>query len=400
MRILFITDSVPYPALSGNQLRVYNLCRRIARECELWLAVPLSRTEDDDGVSHMRDICHEVVTATRRRQSKLQHIPGLIRYALAGKPLEYKFEHCEELMRKIRSLVSKVDFDIVHIEPSYMALYLEAIPPDARCKSVLTFHNIEFSLFERLSRHAQTPAQKARAFLHSTMLHRWEPHYAERFDQCITVSEVDRRLLRTSNPRLRIAVSPNGFDTQLYQPLPLPPKTARPALLFVGSMSYEACVDAMVYFYQEILPRIRSQFGDVDLWIVGRDPSPQIRQLDGNGVHVTGRVADVRPYYHRSMVCVVPLRAGGGTRLKILEAMALGRPVVATSIGCEGLDVIDEEHLMIADNPEQFAEKTVRLLTDATLWRRIGTNARQLVVSRYDWDVIAKRLMQIYTQVA
>jgi glycosyltransferase involved in cell wall biosynthesis len=195
-------------------------------------------------------------------------------------------------------------------------------------------------------------------------------------------------------------VSPNGFDTQSYQPLPLPPETTRPALLFVGSMSYEACVDAMVYFCQEILPRIRSQFGDVDLWIVGRDPSQQVRQLDGNGVHVTGRVADVRPYYQRSMVCVVPLRAGGGTRLKILEAMALGRPVVATSIGCEGLDVIDEEHLMIADSPEQFAEKTVRLLADATLRQRIGANARRLVVSRYDWDVIVKRLMQIYTQVA
>jgi polysaccharide biosynthesis protein PslH len=400
MRILFITDSVPYPALSGNQLRVYNLCRRIARECELWLAVPLNRTDDDDGVSHMREICHEVVTATRARQSKLQHVPGLIRYALAGKPLEYKFEHCEELVRKIRSLVSKVNFDIIHIEPSYMALYLEAIPPEARCKSVLTFHNIEFSLFGRLSRHAHKPAQKARSLLHSMMLRRWEPHYAERFDQCITVSEVDRRLLTASNPRLRVAVSPNGFDTQLYQPLPLPPETTRPALLFVGSMSYEACVDAMMYFCQEILPRIRSQFGNVDLWIVGRDPSPQVRQLDGNGVHVTGRVADVRPYYHRSMVCVVPLRVGGGTRLKILEAMALGRPVVATSIGCEGLDVIDEQHLMIADNPEQFAEKTVRLLADATLRQRIGTNARQVVVSRYDWDVIVKRLMQIYTQVA
>jgi polysaccharide biosynthesis protein PslH len=400
MRILFITDTVPYPPLSGNQLRVYNLCRRIAKECELWLAVPLNRTEDTVGVSHMREICHEVITATRRQQRRLQHVPGLIRYALAGKPLEYKFEHCEELLQKIRSLAPKVDFDIVHIEPSYMALYLEALPPDARCKSFLTFHNIEFSLFQRLSRHASTPIGKARAFLHSMILHRWEPHYAERFDLCITVSEVDRHLLTTSNPRLRTAVSPNGFDTQQYQPLPMPQETARPSLLFVGSMSYEACADAMVYFCQEILPRIRCRVGDLEMWIVGRDPSARVRQLHGNGVHVTGRVADVRPYYHQSMVCVVPLRAGGGTRLKILEAMALGRPVVSTSIGCEGLDVVDEEHLMIADSPEQFAEKTVRLLTDAALRQRISTNARQLVVARYDWDVIAMRLMHIYTQVA
>jgi len=189
-------------------------------------------------------------------------------------------------------------------------------------------------------------------------------------------------------------VIPNGVDIQKYQPLPA--ENASPVLLFIGNMGYPPCVDAVLYFCREIFPRIRSVLSAAELWIVGRDPRPEVLQLNGDGVHVTGRVDDVIPYYQQSAVCVVPLRAGGGTRLKILEAMALGRPVVSTTIGCEGLDVVDGEHLLIADNPKQFAEKTVRLLTDRQLYQHISTNGRQLVEARYDWDKIAGRLMEVY----
>jgi glycosyltransferase involved in cell wall biosynthesis len=163
-------------------------------------------------------------------------------------------------------------------------------------------------------------------------------------------------------------------------------------------MNYVANFDAVLYFCSEILPRIRRVVSEVEVWVVGADPPPEVRRLSGDGVHVTGRVDDVVPYYRRSSVCVVPLRAGGGTRLKILEAMALGRPVVSTTIGCEGLDVVDGEHLLIADSPEQFADKTVRLLTDRASYQRITTKARQLVVDRYDWDVVARQLLEIYSE--
>jgi glycosyltransferase involved in cell wall biosynthesis len=139
--------------------------------------------------------------------------------------------------------------------------------------------------------------------------------------------------------------------------------------------------------------------GEIEVWIVGRDPLPEVKRLNGNGVNVTGQVKDVLPYYKRTTVCIVPLRAGGGTRLKILEAMALGRPVISTTIGCEGLDVEDGQHLLIADTPKKFAEKTVRLLTDRTLHHKIRTNARQLVETRYDWDSIAGQLMHIYEEI-
>jgi glycosyltransferase involved in cell wall biosynthesis len=214
----------------------------------------------------------------------------------------------------------------------------------------------------------------------------------------VTVSEVDRRLLLTTNPRLRVDVIPNGVDTKIYQPLPEGDST--PALVFVGNMDYRPNVDAMMYFCSQVLPRVRCALPDVQMWIVGINPRAEVRHLEGEGVHVTGRVDDVRPYYARSTACVVPLRAGGGTRLKILEAMAFGRPVVSTTIGCEGLDVVDGEHLFIADSADEFAEQTVRLLLDEALRRRVATEARRLAETCYDWDVVVTELEHVYREVA
>jgi glycosyltransferase involved in cell wall biosynthesis len=318
----------------------------------------------------------------------------MLRYALAGKPPELKLLHSEELGGKIRQLISTMDFDVVQIEHARMGLYLETLPQNRRCKSILMFHNFTFQQYNRVSQIEQRWDRKLRALLNSVAMRQWEPRYAERFDHCTTVSEIDRRLLLKANPRLRVDVIPNGVDIQKYQPLPA--ENASPALLFIGNMGYPPCVDAALYFCREIFPRIRRTISAAELWIVGRDPRPEVLQLNGDGVHVTGRVDDVIPYYRQSAVCVVPLRAGGGTRLKILEAMALGRPVVSTTIGCEGLEVVDGEHLLIADGPEQFAEKTVCLLTDRQLYQHISTKGRQLVQTRYDWDKIAGRLMEVY----
>jgi glycosyltransferase involved in cell wall biosynthesis len=240
-------------------------------------------------------------------------------------------------------------------------------------------------------------ARKVRPLINSIAMQYWEPRYAERFDRSTTVSEIDQQMLQKANPRLRINVIPNGVDIQNYKPLPT--ENLPSALLFIGNMGYPPCADAALYLCNEILPHVRRRMSGVEVWIVGRNPRAEVIELNGDGVHVTGRVDDVVPYYQKSAICVVPLRAGGGTRLKILEAMALGRPVVSTTIGCEGLDVVDNEHLMVADTPEQFAEKIERLLTDRQLFERISANGRKLVETRYDWDRIAEQLMDVYAEI-
>jgi sugar transferase (PEP-CTERM/EpsH1 system associated) len=395
MRILIIADYLPFPLIGGDRIRTYNLLLRVAAQHEVYLAGFLEESEGFESVSHLEQFCSRVETARLQRRSPLAHLPGLVRYTLAGKPLELKFLYSQELYDKIRRLFSEVDFDIVQIE-SRMGLYWETIPQNLSPKSIMMFQNFTFQQYRRVFHIEKRWDKKVRSLLNSVTMLRWESHYPERFDRCTTVSETDKQLLLKRNPRLRVDVIPNGVDIQKYQPLPRKPDPS--SFMFIGNMGYPPCVDAALYFCKEILPIIRKTNRQGECWIVGRDPDRKILALNRDGVHVTGRVDDVVPYYQQSDICVVPLRAGGGTRLKILESMALGRPVVSTTIGCEGLDVMDGEHLLIADSPEQFAEKSVKLLNDPILYQRISTNARHLVETRYDWDTIASKLMSVYTE--
>ena len=278
-----------------------------------------------------------------------------------------------------------------------MALYRENIDLNAHCKSVLTFHNVAFDQSQRISRIEGNLISSLRTWIFARQLFKWEPAYAEKFDQCLVVSEAERKALLGRNPRLKVEVIPNGTDTKKYQRLEV--NQDPPALLFIGSMSYAPCIDGAVYFCNQILPYIRKIFQDIRLWIVGASPTSDVVRLADKNIFVTGYVEDVLPYYQRSTLSIVPLRAGGGTRLKILEAMALGRPVVSTTIGCEGLDVVDGKHLLIADEPDKFAEQTIRLLTDKALYNRIVEQARELVVRRYDWDVIAEQSLKAYSKI-
>jgi polysaccharide biosynthesis protein PslH len=399
MRILMITDFLPYPPTSGNPLRTYNLLRRLARANDIWVASLIQSAGEAEAVQRLREFCCGVETAVLGPRGALAQPGQALRYLLAGKPPELRLYRSQELAEKIRRLAGEVAFDVVEIEDSVMATYREDLPESLRSKTVLTFHDVVFNKFQRIARLEPKPGRKLRLGWFAAGMRTWEPAAAERFARCITVSEADRRLLLSANPRLTIDVAPNGVDTTLYQPLDLPPAES-PALLFVGNMDYRPNVDAITWFCREALPQVRRHVAGLELWIVGVNPAAEVRRLEGPGVHVTGGVADLRPYYQRCTACIVPLRAGGGTRLKILEAMALGRPVVSTAIGCEGLDVADGRHLFIADSPADFAEKCIRLLEDRSMRERMAGAARRRVTERYDWDAIARQVQQTYREVS
>ncbi len=400
MRILVITDYLPYPLIGGDRIRIYNLLLRVAYRHEVSLVGFLEKPDDVEGIAYLREFCARVEAINPPQRSYLTRLLGMIWYALTAKPMELYLLHSKELFNKIQQLASTSDFDIIQVEHSRMGLYLKAFPPNRRCKSLLMFHNFTYQQYDRVAHIERNWYRKLRSFLNGIAMLKWEPRYAERFDRCVTVSEADKSLLLKANPRLNVNVIPNGVDVHKYQPLPLLIGNVLPsALLFVGNMGYPPCVDAVLYFCGEIFPRILQKIPATELWIVGRDPQREVLRLNSDKVHVTGQVSDVVPYYRQAHVCVVPLRAGGGTRLKILEAMALGRPVVSTTVGCEGLDVMDGEHLVIADSPELFAEKTVSLFTNIQLYRRISMNGRKFVETQCDWNKIADKLTNVYKDV-
>lgn len=397
MRILMITNQIPYPPISGTPLRNYHIIRRLSRKHEVWLAAFATSNGEQGAVEQMLPYCHDIVTSQSRQIGALGLPLEALRYLLRDWPVELRMYDSPDLARKIRELISKVHFDVIDIIDSYMGLYLETLREDVRPRAVLTFIDVVFKRCQRITRLEPHMRRRLRLWVYGSMMRRWEPRYAQRFQRCIAVSDADRDLLLSLNPKLNITVIPNGVDTRLYQP------TSRAvglnSLLFVGNMDYRPNIDAMKNFCEEMLPIIRRSF-PVDLWIVGVNPSPELRQLEGPGIHITGGVNDLRPYYERSAVCIVPLRAGGGTRLKILEAMALGRPVVSTSIGSEGLGATDGKQLLTADTPESFAAKTIALLTDSQLRDRIIGEARKFVVNHYDWDLICANLVHLYEEVA
>jgi glycosyltransferase involved in cell wall biosynthesis len=267
---------------------------------------------------------------------------------------------------------------------------------------VIFTHNVEAEIWRR---HAETDRPRLARLLYR-MQHRrmrtYEGRTLGRFDAVLAVSDVDRDTFGRLYPgsvKRAIHVVPTGVDTGFFAPSPSEPASRH--LVFTGSMDWLPNEDAMTFFCSEVLPRIRAHDPNTTLTIVGRAPTRGVRKLaDLDGVTVTGRVDDVRPYVGGAAVYVVPLRIGGGTRLKIFEAMAMGKAVVSTSVGAEGLPVSDGEHLLIADQPAAFADRVLELFRDLSRRRSLEESARSLVMERYDWSAVAGELETALVRVA
>jgi len=225
-----------------------------------------------------------------------------------------------------------------------------------------------------------------------------EKFYVQQADHLLTVSELDRRFFSQYIDAYKITVIPTGVDTDYFQPTH--GEENPNSLVFTGSLDWLPNDDAMSYFLTELLPRIRYYVPQATFCIAGRNPSPKIRALAiRHGVQVTGRVQDIRPYIRSAAVYVVPLRIGGGTRLKIFEAMAMGKAIISTSIGAEGLPVENGENIIVRDDPDQFALSAARLLLDSEYRRRLGSAARQLVSTNYSWKVAAAKFDMVLRKV-
>ena len=392
MHFLMITNTLPYPPIAGHPIRNINLLKRIAKDHRVWLLVMVSEDEAHAELGPLADFCEEVILIPTDTPGALACPMQAVKFLLESTPPELRLYETKEMIATLRSLIQRVDFDVIQFEDSYMAHYQEYLPADWQGKKILTFIDIAYRQYDRIYRIETKILRKLRLWLYSRMMRTWEPAYAGNFDLNVTMSEIDRDLLLSRNKNLNITAVPNGVDTHEFQPLPMPSDASK-NLIYVGNMSYRPNVDAVEYFCHEILPLIHQEVPQAELWIVGNKPLPEVYELENDLIHVTGRVEDVRPYYQKSTVCIIPLRAGGGTRLKILESMALGRPVVSTSIGCEGIDIQDGENILIGDDPQSFARQTILLLEDAQTRQTITSQARQFVVDHYDWDAITTRLL-------
>jgi sugar transferase (PEP-CTERM/EpsH1 system associated) len=397
MNVLWLTYGLPYPPDSGARIRDFHLIREAARTSRIHLFSLLPPGDLTDA-GELRDFCKSIETFPLPTLLSSRGLVSFIRCCLAQRPLAVFPYYCAETVRRLRNIIAREKIDILQVEHSLLAAYLDAAPREGTCRTVLSLHNVCFEQYRQMARLDVGFAARALYRLKAYAMSGAERHYIRRVDCCVVVSQAERELLRRALPEVSPVVIENGVDCAQLKPLPESPSAS--GLLFAGVMGYPPNADGVMLFARSILPRIRTFVPDVKLFAVGHSPAARVKALGREpGIEVTGSVNDILPYYRRSKVTVVPLRAGGGTRLKILESMALGRVVVSTTAGCAGLEVRHGDHLLVADHPQQFADCVVRLLGDDALRAQLTGNARRLVEQRYDWPAIGERLALAHREI-
>jgi sugar transferase (PEP-CTERM/EpsH1 system associated) len=395
MKLLWLNAGLLLPLDKGGKLRTWHVMRHLARKHEItYLSFEdASQTEADR--AGMREVCARLETVPRADTAKgtWRFYADAARYLVNPAPYAVAKYRSDAYRARLASLLAGERFD---------ALVCDFLPPvvnmpaftDAtagRPATILFTHNVEAEIWRRHAENAGNPIAKRLLAQQWRRMLRFERDALARFDLVLAVSEADRHTFARLYPnalRRPVHVVQTGVETDYFTPSPVAP--VRTHMVFTGSMDWLPNEDGVTYFCREILPRIRQTEPEATLSIVGRSPTPAVQRLaEIPGVEVTGRVDDVRPHIARAGVYVVPLRIGGGTRLKIFEAMSMGKAVVSTTVGAEGLPVTNGRDLDIADEPARFAQAVVHLMRDAEARRALEAEARRLVVERYDWSAVA-----------
>jgi polysaccharide biosynthesis protein PslH len=392
MKVLFLSPRQCWPPRTGAKLREYHLARALGRRASVThisFAQPKSPRMEPANLP----FCREVLDAP----PPARYTPGkVVRGLLGPMPLPVLNYCSDEMSALLKSVLEREQFDLVHLESIHMAGYAPLIESRSKAPLVFDWHNIESEAMSRYAAGAPTPAHSVYARLTAKRLFETEQQILRKATGHVVCSAREAEQLKGRLPGVNVAVVENGADTRRYAGL----KTAfhgRDALVFVGSMDYRPNIDAVTYFAREVWPLVVRRNPALRFVIVGSDPAPSVRALAGQpGIEVTGTVEDVSEYYCEALAAVVPLRMGGGTRLKILEAMAAGTPVVSTPLGAEGIDFTPDRDIILANRPVDWLKALNALAGSPERWRRLSCAGRDLVSSRYDWDVIGEKLFDIY----
>lgn len=397
MRILLLTPQLPYPPHQGTSLRNYNLIAQLARRHRVCVLSFLDADQSLTGAGPLLDVVEWVDTvpvpvrggALRLRQMLTTRLPDMA-WRLWSPGFRDRLAH-----RLVESA-----FDVVQIEGIELAPYLPTVEA-AKPRPLIVYddHNAEWLLQKRacladLQAPRRWPAA-AYSFVQWKRLKRYEANACRRAHRVVAASEADRAAIHAVAPQVPVHIVPNGVDLTEYSDYGGPVEPFD--LVFTGKMDFRPNVDAMLWFCERVLPIARERRPGVSLGIVGQRPHRRLaplRQIPG--VTITGWVPDVRPYIAGAAVYVAPLRVGGGTRLKLMQAMAMGAAVVATSLGAEGFPVKHDDHLLLANTPEEFAQAVLALLDDPAYRTRLGESGRRFVRAAYGWDVLVPQLEALY----
>lgn len=403
-KILVLTPQLPYPPQQGTAIRNYNLIRQLARQHTIHL-LSFAATEDQPrNLGPLRDLCATLSSIPLPQRSNWDRLFTTV--ASPSPDMHHRLAS-NEFHQKLQDASRELQPDVVQIEGLEMAQYgLRAQTLAGENAPLLVFdaHNAEHLLqkrvFETDSRRPGRWLGALYSFVQWQKLRRYEAAICRQADRVLACSAADARALARLVRGLEPTVVPNGVDTEQYRPdIVAPASLGEEALVFTGKMDFRPNVDAVLWFCSKVLPAIQNAVPEVQFYIVGKNPHARLAPLRQRpGVTLTGFVEDVRPHIAAATVYVVPLLTGGGTRLKILEAMSMGKAVISTTLGCEGIHAAADRDIVLADSADGFAQQSVALLEDKARRDDLGRAARAFVEIHFDWQTVTAPLERVYAQ--
>ncbi|GIV66479.1 MAG: glycosyltransferase family 4 protein [Chloroflexota bacterium] len=400
MKILFLTQIVPYPPDAGPRIKTWHVLKYLSEQGYTITLLTFTRQQEEKFLPEVQKICKKVISIPLKR-TKLYDFYSLLVSQLKRTPFLIERDYRRSMENAVSEILRNEKFDVIHIDQINMAqfiFHLRETPLNS--KTIFDAHNATWIIPERMKANSSF---FIRPFLsqEASKLRNYEEQIVHIADHVLTVSEFDRNLLLPdSNGNLfksKIHVIPIAVNTQ--ELLPIKRDCHAKQILTIGSLNYPPNADGVRWFLREVFPIVKVISPNITLTVIGKNPPKDFFTLAapfGKDITITGYVEELNPYLASSALMVVPVLAGGGMRVRILESFSRGIPVVTTSIGLEGISANNGEHLLVADDPETFARHVVYLINNPAEQERLANNARELVVNRYDWKSVLKELISIY----
>ena len=400
MRILFLSQVLPYPVDAGPKMRSYFVLRHLVQKHEVTLLTFVRDTDRPQDIAHMVELCQAIHTVPMRR-NRMRDIKFLAQSLLTQEPFLIVRDQIPAMTAKIHQLVTSEPFDAIHVDQLWMAQYalMAAQSAASQPRLILDQHNAVHLIPQRLADGERNPIKQGLMAREARLLTRYESEICRRFDHVVWVTEEDRQAVAAlsranSNGQMPSTVIPICADPAQIEPVTSAPNKHR--ITFLGGLHWPPNAQGIVWFARDVFPQVQAQIPAATLTVIGKSPPAG---LDGDGIEVTGYVDDLKSYLGETAAFIVPLHAGGGMRVKILDAWSWGLPVVSTTVGAEGMAVQHEKNILIADTAPAFAEATVRVLEDTALAQHLGQNGRQTILEKYNWQTVYSAWDEVYLEV-
>ena len=409
LRILFLTQIVPYPPDAGPKVKTWHVLRALADFGHEITLATFVREEEKQNLAALSEICHEVFPVQIQR-SRAADVKYWLKSHLTQRPFLVERDDLPAMRTLLADLISKHRYDAIHADQLTMAQF--AVAPrstsangkhtDQWPMTVFDAHNAVWTIMERMSENSRAYIKPVLS-LEKNRIKKFEGEMVCRFNHTLAVIQPDKEALLQAAGLYRRSVSPSidvipiAVDTEELAPVKLQLDSMN--IMTLGTLHYPPNADGIRWFLNDVFPLVQKKIKGTSLTIIGKNPPEdflQAAQYSNGAIEVTGFVPELAPYYERAGVVVIPVRAGGGMRVRILESFSRGVPVVTTTVGLEGIEAEHNREVLVADTPNEFAEAVCRLLTDRAERTRLGAAGRELVVQRYDWKVVLKALQSLY----